>query len=82
MIEAHNRDLRSLFEYLDQPRRAVDCFPPLFNREIDQGLLGLATGETLARLNCLLCRRRITRSRDKQGVDWYQYIAETAGFDN
>ncbi|MGI9285039.1 MAG: MBL fold metallo-hydrolase [Pseudomonadales bacterium] len=82
LIEAHNRDLRSLFEYLDQPRRAVDCFPPLFSREIDQGLLGLATGETLAHLNCLLGRRRITCSRDKQGVDWYQQIAETAGFDD
>lgn len=81
LIEAHNSDLRSLFDYLDQSRRAVDCFPPLFSREIDQGLLGLATGETLAHLNCLLGRRRISRSRDEQGVDWYQQIAATAGFD-
>ena len=82
LIEAHNRDLRGLFDYLDQPRRAVDCFPPLFTREIDQDSLGLATGETLAHLNCLLGRRRITRTRDAQGVDWYQQIAETAGFDD
>ena len=79
--EAHNRDLRSLFDHLDQPRRAVDCFPPLFSREIDQDSLGLATGETMAHLNCLLGRRRITRRRDAQGVDWYQQIPETAGFD-
>ena len=82
LIEAHNRDLRSLFDYLDQPRRAVDCFPALFNREIGENSLGLATGETLAHLNCLLGRRRITRKRDAQGVDWYEQIPETAGFDD
>lgn len=81
LIEAHNHDLRSLFAYLDRPRRAVDCFPPLFSSEIDQDSLGLATGETLAHLNCLLGRRRITRMRDEHGVDWYQQIPETAGFD-
>ena len=82
LIEAHNRDLRSLFDHLDQPRRAVDCFPPLFSREIGQDSLGLATGETIAHLNCLLGRRRITRRRDARGVDWYQQIPETAGFDD
>ena len=81
LIEAHNHDLRSLFAYLDQPRRAVDCFPALFRREIDEATLGLATGETIAHLNCLLGRRRVTRKRDEQGVDWYQQIPETAGFE-
>ena len=81
LIEAHNRDLRQLFAYLDRPRRAVDCFPPLFSREIDQSSMGLATGETLAHLNCLLGRRRITRERDAQGVDWYRQIPEAIGFD-
>ncbi len=81
LIEAHNKDLRSLFDHLDQPRRAVDCFPALFNREIDAGSLGMATGETVAHLNCLLGRRRITRARDDSGVDWYHQIAATAEFD-
>ncbi|MCB1732574.1 MAG: MBL fold metallo-hydrolase, partial [Halieaceae bacterium] len=81
LIEAHNRDLRELFAYLDRPRRAVDCFPPLFSREIDQSSMGLATGETLAHLNCLLGRRRITCRRDENGVDWYQQIPEAAGFE-
>ncbi len=81
IIESHNRDLRSLFAYLAEPKRAVDCFPALFNRDIDESLLGMATGETLAHLNCLLGRRRITRIRDEQGVDWYQAIAETAEAD-
>jgi len=82
LIEEHNRDLRSLFGHLDRPRRAVECFPPLFNREIDADSLGLATGETLAHLNCLLGRRRITRRRDELGVDWYEQIPTTAGFDD
>jgi glyoxylase-like metal-dependent hydrolase (beta-lactamase superfamily II) len=81
LIEIHNHDLRCLFDYLDEPRRAVDCFPALFKREIGDGSLGLATGETLAHLNCLLGRRRITCVRDSQGVDWYQQRPETAGFE-
>lgn len=81
LIESHNEDLNSLFDYLSEPRRAVDCFPALFKREIDDGSLGLATGETMAHLNCLLGRRRVSRSRDEQGVDWYQQIPETANYD-
>jgi glyoxylase-like metal-dependent hydrolase (beta-lactamase superfamily II) len=82
LIEEHNHDLRKLYAYLDQPRRAVECFPPLFSREIGAGTLGLATGETLAHLNCLLGRRRITRSRDADGVDWYEQIPTSAEFDD
>ncbi len=82
LIEAHNRDLRALFDYLEEPRRAVDCFPALFNREIDADSLGMATGESLAHLNCLLGRRRISRWRDDRGVDWYRQIPETAEADD
>lgn len=81
LIEAHNEDLHSLFDYLVEPRRAVDCFPALFNREIDEGSLGLATGETLAHLNCLLGRRRVSRTSDGQGVDWYEQIPASAEYD-
>ena len=81
LIESHNSDLNDLFTHLEQPRRAVDCFPALFHREINDGNLGLATGETMAHLNCLLGRRRITRRRDEQGVDWYQQIPESADID-
>lgn len=81
LIETHKRDLNSLFDHLTEPRRAIDCFPALFKRDIDAGSLGLATGETIAHLNCLLGRRRINRSTDKQGVDWYVQIPETAEYD-
>lgn len=82
LIESHKEDLDKLFDYLVQPRRAVDCFPALFKREIGPGSLILATGETLAHLNCLLARRRITCSADDNGVNWYRQVAETAEFDD
>ena len=74
-------ELNKLFDYLDVPRRAVDCFPALFKREIGAGSMGLATGETLAHLNCLLARRRITSTVDENGVYWYEQISETAEVD-
>ncbi|MDX1734580.1 MAG: MBL fold metallo-hydrolase [Halioglobus sp.] len=82
LIESHREDLNSLFHFLREPRRAVDCFPPLFTREIDEASLGLATGETMAHLNCLLARRRIARSQDEQGVFWYTQVAATADFED
>lgn len=81
LLESHKDELNKLFDYLTEPRRAVDCFPALFKREIGPGSMGLATGETLAHLNCLLARRRITRERDANGVDWYRQIPETADFE-
>ena len=82
IIESHKRDLKQLFDHLDQPRRAVDCFPALFSREIEGGSMGLATGETIAHLNCLLGRRRITRKMDDGGVYWYQQVAATSEVDD
>ncbi len=81
IIEAHKRDLIKLFNFIDEPCRAVDCFPALFRREIDASNISLATGETLAHLNCLLGRHRITKTQDSHGVDWYQQIPETADYD-
>ena len=81
IIEAHERDLDNLYEHLAEPRRAVDCFPALFRREITEQVIQMATGETLAHLNCLIGRRMIQRERDAQGVDWYVQKPETAHFD-
>ncbi len=82
LLESHKNDLNALFDYLDEPKRAVDCFPALFKREIDAGSLGLATGETLAHLNCLLWRRRIRRHADENGVHWYVQDPDTADADD
>ncbi len=82
LIESHKRDLGSLFNYLEEPKRAIDCFPALFNRDIDSGSMGLATGETLAHLNCLMGRGRVSRELDDQGVHWYRQIAETRDYED
>lgn len=71
IIESHERDLDRLYAHLDEPRRAIDCFPPLFKREIDDNSIQLAIGETLAHLNCLIGRRLVAREQDRDGVDWY-----------
>lgn len=81
VLEAHKADLIKLFNHLSEPRRAVDCFSVLFNRPIGASLMGLAVGESLAHLNCLLGRQQITRQRDQFGVDWYQQKPETVDFD-
>ncbi|MFV0477951.1 MAG: MBL fold metallo-hydrolase [Parahaliea sp.] len=81
LIETHNRDLNSLYEYLEQPRRAIDCFVALFRREIDEYQLGLATGETLAHLNCLLQRRQASCETDEHGVNWYRQRPACFSFD-
>ena len=70
-VAAFMGDLDRLYEHLAEPKRAVDCFGPLFNREIDENSIQLAIGETLAHLNCLMGRRLVQRERDAQGVDWY-----------
>jgi len=53
----------------------VDVFHVLFRRKIDENLLGLATGESLAHLNCLIARGQAVRARDENGVDWYRAAA-------
>ena len=81
LIESHKRDLEKLWDHLVEPQRAVDCFPALFKRAIDGGSMGLATGETLAHLNCLLGRRSITVDTDSAGVKWYAQNAASSDYD-
>ena len=71
IIDAHRMGLQSVYEFLTEPKRTIDCFPALFKREIGEKLIGLATGETQANLNLLLARGNITRERDQHGVYWY-----------
>ncbi|HEY3950970.1 MBL fold metallo-hydrolase [Phenylobacterium sp.] len=72
LIGGHERGLARLHALIADPKRAVDVFRALFRRQIDHGLLGLATGESLAHLNCLIARGQATRTRGADGIDWYQ----------
>ena len=71
IIDSHRKGLQSVYDFLTEPKRAVDCFPSLFTREISDKLIGLATGETLANLNLLMQGGNISRRTDASGVHWY-----------
>lgn len=72
LIGGHERGLDRLEKLLAEPKRAVDVFHVLFRRKIDQWVLGMATGESLAHLNCLITRGQAVKSTDADGIDWYR----------
>jgi len=75
LIGGHERGLARLRTLIAEPKRSVDVFHALFRRKIDSYLLGMATGESLAHLNCLIGRGQAVRERDENGVDWYRAAA-------
>jgi glyoxylase-like metal-dependent hydrolase (beta-lactamase superfamily II) len=66
----HRGRLDALHAHLAEPRRAVDCFAVLFGRRIDDGILGMATGEALAHLRRLEVEGRAAREV-RDGVWWF-----------
>jgi glyoxylase-like metal-dependent hydrolase (beta-lactamase superfamily II) len=74
LIDGHEDGMVKLLEMCATPRRAVDVFPALFRTKITSGNYGMATGESLAHLNCLIARGQLTRTRDADGIDWYQRV--------
>ncbi len=74
LIDMHENNLDKLQVMCAEPKRAVDVFPALFRSRITQGVFGMATGESLAHLNCMMARGRVSRSADKDGINWYQSI--------
>jgi hypothetical protein len=75
LIDGHERGLQRLEAVLAEPKRAVDVFGVLFKRRITGRLLGMATGESLAHLNCLMARGRVVKETDGNGVAWYRRAA-------
>jgi glyoxylase-like metal-dependent hydrolase (beta-lactamase superfamily II) len=74
LIAGHEEGMAKLLELCREPKRAVDVFPALFRAKITSGNFGMATGESIAHLNCLMKRGRIRRTPDKDGVEWYQTV--------
>ena len=72
LIDFHEGALKRLERLIAEPKRAVDVFHVLFKRKINEQVLSMATGESLAHLNCLMRRGLADRSRDAAGVDWYR----------
>lgn len=72
LIGGHERALARLEQRLVEPKRAVDLFGAIFARKIDDDLIGMATGETIAHLNCLIARGRVRAATGPDGVTLYE----------
>jgi glyoxylase-like metal-dependent hydrolase (beta-lactamase superfamily II) len=74
LIEGHEKALARVLDRLKQePRRAVDLFGALFARKIGADLIGMATGESIAHVNCLISRGLARRETGEDGV--VRYVA-------
>jgi len=74
LASGHRGRLDALHAHLAEPRRALDCFITLFGRRIDDGSLGLATGEAMAHLRRLEVEGRAVRE-ERDGAYWYRASA-------
>ncbi|MGH8139235.1 MAG: MBL fold metallo-hydrolase [Steroidobacteraceae bacterium] len=72
LIAGHERTLERLHQELATPKRAVDVFGLLFRRRVSGDLLSMATGESVAHLNCLMRRGLAVREMDGSGFAWYR----------
>ncbi len=69
LSDNHHGALARLREHLRaEPRTAVDCFAPLFKRQIDEATYGLAMVEAVAHLNHLYHLGEVTREMDARGA--------------
>ena len=73
IINHHEESLNKLEEFLTTPKRSVDVFPVLFKREIDDGNFLMATGESIAHLNCLIERGLVSRNIS-EGIAFYERV--------
>jgi glyoxylase-like metal-dependent hydrolase (beta-lactamase superfamily II) len=71
LIEGHEQALLRVHEALSEPKTAADIFSILFRRRVSGELLTMATGESVAHLNCLIHRGQAVREMDESGVAWY-----------
>jgi glyoxylase-like metal-dependent hydrolase (beta-lactamase superfamily II) len=71
LISDHESNMEKLIALCAEPRRAVDCFGALFRSRITSGNYLMATGESVAHLNCLIARGQVARHLDSGGIAWY-----------
>jgi glyoxylase-like metal-dependent hydrolase (beta-lactamase superfamily II) len=76
LIDGHERALSRVERRLAQgERRAVDIFGALFARTIGPDIIGMATGEAIAHLNCLIARGKAKRTMGADGIALYRAAA-------
>ena len=74
LIDGHEKNLERLLDLCKEPKRAIDVFSVLFKRTISDDVLLMATGESIAHLNCLLMRNLINSDKDENGVIYYKKV--------
>lgn len=72
IIDNHEAALDRLRDHLVVPQTAIQCFQPLFRRDIGAMESGLALVEAVAHLNCLLRRAEVSRSLTPDGAWLWQ----------
>ena len=63
LVHGHELAMTRILDRLDEPKRVVDLFGAIFARPIGPDILGMATGEAFAHLNCLIGRGLVTSVR-------------------
>ena len=76
MIENHTAALDRLEKALITPKTAVECFLPVFKREIGGAQYGLAMVEAVAHCLHLWHAGRVTRARNARGAWVYQSVSQ------
>jgi glyoxylase-like metal-dependent hydrolase (beta-lactamase superfamily II) len=71
LIDGHERTLKRILSRLTEPKRAIDLFGAMFARKIGSDVIGMATGEAIAHVNCLVGRGLARRITDEQGITRY-----------
>jgi len=72
LIEGHEVAMQRLKQRLgERPRNVLDTFTAIFGRAIKEDELGMATGEALAHLNCLIYRGEVKAAPGADGVLLY-----------
>lgn len=74
LIDGHELAMRRILERLGEPKCALDVFGAVFARAIGPDELGMATGETVAHLNCLV-RRGLVEFERRDGRRLYKRAA-------
>lgn len=75
LIENHHGALDRLRPHLREWRTAAECFLPIFKREIESEVFGLALSEAVAHLNHLMRIGEAERREDADGA-WRYRIAD------
>jgi glyoxylase-like metal-dependent hydrolase (beta-lactamase superfamily II) len=71
LIEGHEEKLSRLTQALAKSMTSMGTFEILFRRPVQGDVLQMATGESIAHLNCLIHRGKAARRLDDSGVAWY-----------